>query len=43
MDQVAAVVAPDGAAQVACTAEAMTLTFSDLRLELARPVSSDGV
>jgi hypothetical protein len=38
MDQVAAVVAPDGPAQVACTSEAMTLTFSDVRLELARPV-----
>jgi hypothetical protein len=36
MDEVAAAVAPDGSAQVACTTVAMTLTFSDLRLELGR-------
>jgi hypothetical protein len=38
MDEVAAVVAPDGSAQVACTTVATTLTFSDIRLELARYV-----
>jgi hypothetical protein len=38
MDQVAAVISPDGPAQVACTTQAMTLTFSDIRLELARPI-----
>ena len=38
MDQVATVLAPDGSAQVACTTVAMTLTFSDLRLQLGRYV-----
>lgn len=36
MDQVTSVVGLEGEGQVACTAQAMTVTLATVRLELAR-------